>query len=198
MADNIGDSIDLGGKLPQFKAFASVAYNELNASKLVWIRVADPKAMVLDDIQYATKTEVHAYQVKWSNLEDPTTFTYLNLKDLLKDIVASWQKLRIEYASENKPFFVHLLTNREPSSHDQIKDSAEVRAGNFSGFLEEVWMKLKNKKSIDVKWQTVANEFEALTSLAKNEFEEFVQAFDMRFRYNEIDFATERIDKGPT
>src|SRR3989339_316313 len=196
MADNIGDSIDLGGKLPQFKAFASVAYNELNASKLVWIRVADPKAMVLDDIQYATKTEVHAYQVKWSNLEDPTTFTYLNLKDLLKDIVASWQKLRIEYASENKPFFVHLLTNREPSSHDQIKDSAEVRAGNFSGFLEEVWMKLKNKKSIDVKWQTVANEFEALTSLAKNEFEEFVQAFDMRFRYNEIDFATERIDKG--
>lgn len=196
MADNIGDNIDLGGKLPQFKAFASIAYNELNANRLVWIRIADPKAMILDDIQYATKTEVHAYQVKWSNKDEPQTFSYLNLQELLKDIIGSWQKLRIDYAGEHKPFLVHLLTNREPSAHDHIKETGGTRVGSFSGFIEEVWMKLKTKNAIDTKWQKIASEFEASTGLAKSEFDDFVAAFDMQFCYPEIDFGTDRIEKG--
>lgn len=49
-----GDKIDLGGKLPQFDAFAWFAYRELAQNNLSWIRIADPEALKVDDIQYAT------------------------------------------------------------------------------------------------------------------------------------------------
>ena len=190
MGDNIGDYIDLGGKVPQFKTFARIAYDALNQNQLVWIRIADPKAGILDDIQYATKTAVHAYQVKWSNKDDPTPFSYSNLLALLPDIIFSWQNLRKEYAGENKPFFVHLLSNRGPSSHDSVKEKDGTRAGSFSAFIEEVWMKLKNKSTIDTKWQKVADEFIALTELDKKEFEEFVDAFQIDFHAADPDFGT--------
>lgn len=56
-----GERAALSGYLAQFNAFAWFAYHELVAERLEWVRLADPEAEKLDDIQYASATEVHAY-----------------------------------------------------------------------------------------------------------------------------------------
>ena len=98
-----GDKIDLGGKLPQFDAFAWFAYRELAQNNLKWVRIADPQALKVDDIQYATFTHIHAYQVKWSNKEQPEPFSYVDLLNLIKSLSDGWKALTITHASENKP-----------------------------------------------------------------------------------------------
>lgn len=64
-----GERAAIGGYLLQFDEFAWFVYLNLINNKLEWIRVADPKAEKLDDIQYATHSELHAYQVKWTIVE---------------------------------------------------------------------------------------------------------------------------------
>lgn len=49
-APSEGDRIDLGGKKPQFDAFAAFAYKELLRNELDWIKIADNEAITLDDI----------------------------------------------------------------------------------------------------------------------------------------------------
>lgn len=178
-----GDRIDLGGKIPQFDAFAEFAYRELNAANLEWIRVADPKALTLDDIQYATISAIHAYQVKWSNQEKDDPFSYTDLKNLLPDLVAGWEKLRIEYAAEKKILFVHLLTNRPPSMHDSVKDSTGAKTGSFKEFLQEVWSKLKLGTTIDSKWKAVSEEFLALTGLTGKDLIDFVKSCELDLNF---------------
>lgn len=71
MSDDIvsaaGERAAMGGYVPQFNEFARFAYCELVNNNLKWIKIADPDAEKLDDIQYATRNEVHTYQVKWGN-----------------------------------------------------------------------------------------------------------------------------------
>ncbi|MBC7389318.1 MAG: ATP-binding protein [Opitutaceae bacterium] len=184
-----GDRIDLGGKIPQFDAFAEFAYRELNAGKLEWIRVADPEALTLDDIQFATVSAIHAYQVKWSNQEKDDPFSYTDLKNILPELVAGWKKLRKEYASEKKPLYVHLLTNRPASMHDSVKDHTGVKAGSFKEFLQEVWSKLKLGTVIDPKWKVVSDDFFALTGLAGTDLTDFIKSCELDINFNSYGFG---------
>ncbi len=75
-----GERAAIGVYLPQFDEFARFVYINLINKSLLWIRVADPQAEKLDDIQYATNNEIHAYQIKWTISE--ATITYRNFLDL--------------------------------------------------------------------------------------------------------------------
>lgn len=61
-----GERAAISGYPPQFDEFVWFIYLNLINEKLEWIRVADDKAEKLDDIQYSTHSELHAYQVKWT------------------------------------------------------------------------------------------------------------------------------------
>lgn len=178
-----GDRIDLGGKIPQFDAFAEFAYKELNAGNLEWIRVADPEALTLDDIQYATSSTIHAYQVKWSNQLKDDPLSYTDLKNLLPELVDGWKKLIKEYAAENKELKVHLLTNRPASMHDSVKNSASIKAGSFKEFLQEVWNKLKLGTTIDPKWKAVSDDFLALTGLVGTDLSNFIKSCELDINF---------------
>src|SRR4051812_33411329 len=131
IAPSDGDRKDLGGKIPQFDAFASFAYKELVRNELERIKVADNEALTLDDIQYSTKDETHAFQVKWSNLLKPEPFTYVDLKNLLPEIFDGWKALKIKNTGSLKELKVHLLTNRPASTGDQVRDGA-TKIGSFA------------------------------------------------------------------
>lgn len=169
-----GERAAIGGYLPQFDAFASFAYKEMIKGELNWIRVADPDAKKLDDVQYSTSSEIHAYQVKWTIAED--TFSYLNFKELFPLIVSSWKALKVKHAFENKPVFAHLLTNRILSKHDSIK-VGKTKVGTFRNFFNEVWIPLKMGSDIGAKWIPIVEELKSLSALSEVEFSNFIEHF---------------------
>lgn len=109
----IGERAAMGGYLPQFDEFAWFVYLNLINKKLEWIRIADPKAEKLDDIQYSTHSEIHAYQVKWTIAD--ANISFANFAKLIPLIVSSWEKLKT--ANPSKKIIPHLITNKPASAH---------------------------------------------------------------------------------
>jgi hypothetical protein len=178
-----GDRIDLGGKIPQFYAFTHFAYKELLAGNLAWIRVADVKADKLDDIQYATNSEIHAYQMKWSNQASPPAFTYLNFLELIPDMVSGWKALTTLHANEHKKLYVHMITNRKPSVNDEVKDRLGNKVGTFKDFLNNVYTSLKNGQKVAGKWLEVLAALKLSTKLNKQDFFDFFSSLTLNIEF---------------
>jgi hypothetical protein len=179
-----GERAAISGYLPQFDEFAWYVYLNLINNKLEWIRVADPKAEKLDDIQYSTHSELHAYQVKWTIAE--ANISFANFTELIPLITSSWKNLKTNNPS--KKVIPHLITNKPASSHDSLKDG-NTKIGSFENFLAEVWTKLKSNQAVDVKWNLIITEFKKATKLNDNEFDEFVRVFDFQPNYEQKKFS---------
>lgn len=179
-----GERAAIGGYLPQFDEFAWFVYLNLINNELEWIRVADPKAEKLDDIQYSTHSELHAYQVKWTIAE--ANISFANFKELIPLITSSWKNLKANNPS--KKVIPYLITNKPASSHDSLKDG-DTKIGSFENFIAEVWTKLKSNHKVDPKWSPIITEFKKVTSLDNTEFDEFVRVFDFRPNYEQKKFS---------
>jgi hypothetical protein len=182
-----GERAAIGGYLPQFDEFAWFVYLNLINKELEWIRVADPKAEKLDDIQYATYSEIHAYQMKWTTVE--ANISYKNFVKLLPVIVSSWKSIKA--ANPNKKVIPHLFTKKTLSSHDEIDKDRKI--GSFDNFISEVWKKIKNKQKIDKKWTHIIDSLKKETKLNDLEFDEFISVFDFQSNYKKKDFSIENI-----
>lgn len=181
-----GERAAIGGYLPQFDEFAWFVYLNLINEQLEWIRVSDPRAEKLDDIQYSTHSELHAYQVKWSIAD--ANISFANFTELIPLITSSWKTLKTNNPS--KKVIPHLITNKPVSSHDSLKDGA-TKIGSFQNFIAEVWAKLKSNQSIDVKWIPIVAEFQKATNLNDTEFDEFIHVFDFQHKYERKRFSVE-------
>ena len=183
-----GERAAIGGYLPQFDEFARFVYIYLINKELEWIRIADPKAEKLDDIQYSTHSEIHAYQVKWTIAE--AKITYLNFTALIPLIVASWKSIKA--ANPDKKIIPHLLTNKALSIHDSLKNG-EDEIGSFNDFFSDVWIKIKSNQTIDTKWKFIIEELKRLSKLSDAEFDEFVKCFDFQPDYKQKKFSISNI-----
>mgnify|MGYP000583773555 CR=1 FL=1 len=181
-APSDGDRIDLGGKLPQFDEFAWLAYKELNYGNLDWIRVADPLALKLDDIQFSTRTEIHAYQVKWSNQENPPPFRFKEFSALLPEILSGWNSIKKHHSNEGKKVFAHLLTNRPLSTNDTINSGSES-IGSFDDFVREVWNRIRIGKSYDQKWTDIVDIICEQLSISQISFFDFCRHVEVQHTY---------------
>ncbi len=179
-----GERAAIGGYLPQFDEFAWFVYLNLINNKLEWIRVADPKAEKLDDIQYSTHSELHAYQVKWTIAE--ANISFANFTELIPLITSSWKNLKTKNPS--KKVIPHLITNKPVSSHDSLKDG-KTKTGSFENFIAEVWTNLKTNQAVDAKWNPIIAEFKKKTNLEDTVFEEFVRVFDFQPNYEQKKFS---------
>lgn len=175
-----GERAAIGGYLPQFDEFASLVYQNLVNEQLDWLKIADPHAEKLDDIQYATYSEVHAYQVKWTIAD--AKISYNDFCKLLPFLTSSWKTLQV--INKHKIVIPHLITNKELTSNDKIKNDKK-NLGSFSDFIEEVWDKIKTNQPIDKKWNSTLKDFERLTNLSKNELLDFIKYFDFQFDYKQ-------------
>ena len=185
-----GERAAMGGYMPQFSEFAHFAYRKLVANELEWIRIADPEAEKLDDIQYATATLVHAYQVKWTIAEDVISFT--DFKNLLPGLALSWKNLRAKYQPQHKQVIGHLLTNKALSAHDRIAGSGIKNVGSFAVFFSEVWLKLKAHEPYDPKWKPAVKKLITASGLGVAGFAEFVTHFDFHPGHIARDFSITR------
>lgn len=176
-----GDRIDFSGKVPQFKSFALYAYRELVDENLEWIRIADPAALKLDDIQFATKLEIKAYQVKWSTKAKPTPFTFSEFIKLFPHLCQGYRALKKEHKNLPQRLKAHLLTNRPFSKNDSIKNNGSKILGSFSEFHSQVWYHLKNRQpeQIDKKWLVILKKLEKASGLSPKEYKEFIDNFEI-------------------
>ena len=179
-----GERAAIGGYLPQFDEFAWFVYLNLINNKLEWIRVADPKAEKLDDIQYSTHSELHAYQVKWTIAD--ANISFANFTELIPLITSSWKNLKTN--NPTKKVIPHLITNKPVSSHDSLKDE-NTKIGSFDNFIAEVWTNLKANQAVTAKWNPIITEFKKSTNLDDTEFNEFVRVFDFQPNYEQKKFS---------
>ncbi len=178
-----GERAAIAGYLPQFDEFAWFIYQNLCNQKLDWIKVADPQAEKLDDIQYSTYSEIHAYQVKWTISDATISFTMFC--ELIPLITSSWKKIKA--ANPGKKVIPHLLTNKILSSHDSIK-IGKKKIGCFNDFIDEVWCKIKTKQAYNKKWNATVNKIKKLSKLNEAEFSEFLDSFDFQPNYKQKEF----------
>jgi len=187
-----GERGALIGYMPQFGEFARFVYRELVGGRLVWLRLADPEAGKLDDILYATLTEVQAYQVKWTGSDDIISFA--EFKKLLPGLRKSWQQLRDKYAPEGKGVFGHLLTNKPFSVHDSITVGDQqlgtlVELGTFTDFYQQVWQPLRRGRKVAAQWEPIVDELARLCGVSRAEFLEFVLHFELHPEHEPQQFS---------
>lgn len=183
-----GERAAIGGYLPQFDEFAWFVYLNLINKNLEWIRIADPKAEKLDDIQYSTHSEIHAYQVKWTISE--ANISFANFIQLFPLITSSWKNLKKN--NPTKKIIPHLITNKSISSHDSLK-SGKTKIGSFNDFIFEAWQSIRSNQSIDDKWNPIIQELKSRSKLNESEFHEFIQCFDFQYGYKKREFGVQRM-----
>lgn len=177
----IGERAAMGGYKPQYDEFARLVYTYLLKDELVSIHVADDKVGTLDDIYLEARDEIHAYQMKWS-LDDGAVLSFAGFKDIFGDIANGWKQ--IKDANPRKRVIPHFITCKSISSHDSIKDDNGKKAGNFLQLTMDVFPQLKEKHSIDSKWENALSELcKEATELSDEEFAEFWTAFCFTANY---------------
>lgn len=118
-----GERRAAGGLNAQYRANAQLILHHLHERKLQWIRVADPDAGRVDDLQIGSESRVDAYQIKASQY--PGSFTFNDLvkprpdaPNLLAQLAEGWTTLRSRDATRR--VVVHLVTNNIPSTSDKV------------------------------------------------------------------------------
>lgn len=180
-----GERAALGGYMPQFSEFARFVYRELVNNRLEWLRLADPEAGKLDDILYATLTEVHAYQVKWSIAEDILSFA--GFKELLPGLLHSWQRIKQQYSPGGKRVVGHLLTSKPFSVRDRLLDGETV-LGSFTDFHQQVWRAVQQGQPVPARWAPIVTELVTLCqgevpTLNEAQLLEFIRHFELHPAY---------------
>lgn len=185
----IGERAAISGYLPQYDEFAKQVYDNIISGELEEIRVAAPEGIVgkLDDICYVTNTEVHAYQVKWTNVDKKITYSIF--EGLLPDIAVGWKNLKQQYPG--KRVYAHLLTNKSCSTRRDIKDTTGKVLGSFSDFVYEVIVPMQTGHRVSVRWQKKSSKLKGSMKLKGAEWTDFWHSFIFTYDYvkEEVDVA---------
>lgn len=156
---------------------AAAILKALRDGQLDWIRVGDPEAGILDDVQIGAQRAVHAFQVKWE--EYPSGFTFQNLLDILPDLSSSWRTCGSNHPG--KSAYAHLVTNRPPS----VSPSTTIPSGttepsprHFAGF-HAVWGEMGRARvespAVPPTWVPAFERCASACGMNLTEFLEFVR-----------------------
>ena len=106
---------------------AELIHAALVAGDLEWIRVADPEAGRVDDIQIGRPGRLDAYQIKWGEYEERVMFLSLITRDgapqgsqlsLMAQLAEGWT--RLSRSEPERDVHVHLIMRASASTADQV------------------------------------------------------------------------------
>ena len=183
-----GERRAITGYYPQYRVAAALILRALREENLESIRVADPEAGRVDDVQIASRGRLDAFQVKWSRHGDPpVTFRELTKDDdstpsLVAQLADGWKKLR--GMNSGTHVVVHLISNRRPSVHDRLPGGTR----HFAAFVQEVWNVAHRETGLGPwvppsEWSTAWGALHAASRLSAPEFVEFVKDCELEFGY---------------
>ena len=189
-----GERRAISGYSGQYHVAAAVILSGLREQRLQWIRVADPEAGRVDDLQIGSDGRVDAYQIKWSQFPGLFTFNDLiankyNAPNLLAQLAEGWSRLRTSYPKCR--VLVHLLTNETPSNSSQAVIPTGVTAPtpcHFAAFLAQVWEPLgqcppDKSFKVPVEWEPAWIALCRASGLSETDFEVFARDCVLEFTY---------------
>jgi hypothetical protein len=178
-----GERRAVGGYAAQYLVAGVRILDAIN-SGLESIRVADPEAGRVDDLQVLTPGRLDAYQIKWSRSPVSTSWGRLLEADgtspgLLNQLADGWRRLRAH--DPDRRVVVHLITNDRPSV-------TEAARGSLERFAHEVWpQRHAGRPDLASGWQPAWDDCAAATGLSSGDFDQFVTDCELEFG-----FAVER------
>lgn len=187
-----GERRAIGGYHPQYLVSASLIHRTLRDGNLRWIRVADPEAGRVDDLQIGTDSRVDAYQVKWSLYAEPLRFRELTgpsrgAPGLIAQLADGWKRLKSIHTGHR--IVVHLVTNRLPATSDRVitTDPAPTPA-HTAAFIGQVWNQAKGSPPTSAlapppAWQPAWDALQIASGLPPAEFAAFVADCELEFGY---------------
>ena len=186
-----GERRAISGYHAQYSVSASLILQGLREDRLEWMRVADPKALRVDDLILGSQGRVDAYQVKWNQYGGTFTFRDLvgDTPSLIEDLARGWRQLKETYSKHR--VVVHLVTNAYPSTSPKAKlpvgDSSPTPS-HFAAFLSQVWEPAHRSTrddsfAIPSEWLTTWDTALASSLLSEGDFEAFVRDCELDLRY---------------
>ena len=180
-----GERRALRGYYPQYHLATSLIIKGLLDKSLEKVVLVNPEAGRVDDILIYSTHRLDAYQVKWSKADQywnyKTDFT--NEKSgnpsILSQLVDGWTQLR----TTNMKTVVHLYTCQTPSTHDHLNISSgpiSSKPNHTKYFIENLWIPAKSDlegltNSLSGDWKVLWNDFQELTGLNNDDFNEFIK-----------------------
>ena len=184
-----GERRAIGGYYPQYLISALFIYRALREQKLNWVRVADPEAGRVDDLQIGSQSRIDAFQIKWSQYGGNFSFNDLIASGSGPSIIAQladgWSRLQRLHPGQR--VVVHLINSQIPSVSDRppVGDPPPT-PHHFAAFLEQAWNPAR-KEPPDSKWKIPAawlptwDALRAATSLSPAEFKSFIHDSELDF-----------------
>jgi hypothetical protein len=187
-----GERRAIGGYFPQYRVSAALILRALRDRTLQWVRVADPEAGRVDDLQIGSESRVDALQVKWSQY--PRSFTWRHLTtssddtpSLIAQLADGWRRLRSTHPGMR--VVVHLVTNNFPSTGDHLPvNDPRPAADYFAAFMGQAWNPNRGRKyasaeEVPAEWRAAWEDLQAASGLAPDEFFLFIQDCELEFGY---------------
>lgn len=185
----------------QYLVAAELIYESLRHNALEWIRVADPEAGRVDDIQIATPARLDAYQIKWSRFEERISFNDLVSStgsgpdaspSPMQQLADGWRRLRTMHPGRTAR--VHFLTRSTASSADRINAPGIQGARHLQAFMAEAyrrrwdWATAAEQASLSG-WLPAIGRLKVASGVTDEEFPDFCSAFhlDLGYRLEESD-----------
>lgn len=183
-----GERRAASGYRNQYLVGAGIVLEGLAARDLAWVRVADPTAGRVDDLQVGRTARVDAYQVKWAQYGGAVTLRHFtrgtsDLPSLIAQLADGWRRLRELHPRHR--IVVHLVTNEHPSSTSRSMPASDKlpRPYHFAAFIEQAWRPAHEGGTIELDgaWGPVWQALRAAGSLSMEELPHFVMDCSLDF-----------------
>lgn len=184
-----GEKRAVAGYHPQYQLSAERILERLVDGSLHWIKVTDPDAGRVDDVQIAFNGTVSGYQFECSL--HPGTFTFNDLTkersgnpNLICQLADGWKRLK-QNNSGNR-VVVHLVTNDYPSSNtsaDIPANAIKPASAHFAGFVEQVWKQAQENQLFEcpLPWLPAWTVLKEASNLNDSEWSAFVSDCKLEF-----------------
>lgn len=184
-----GERRAIGGYYPQYLISALFIYRVLREQKLNWVRIADPEAGRVDDLQIGSQSRIDAFQIKWSQYGGNFSFNDLITSGSGPSIIAQladgWSRLQRLHPGQR--IVVHLINNQMPSVSDRppVSDPPPTPR-HFAAFLEQAWNPARKEPpdsqlEIPAAWLPTWDTLRAADSLSPVEFKSFIHDCELDF-----------------
>lgn len=184
-----GERRAASGYRAQYLVCARVVLEALQSGDMAWVRVADPDAGRVDDLQIARTARLDAYQVKWAQYPGAMTLNDLVRgtsvqPSLIAQLVDGWRRLRTLYPHHR--VVVHLVTNEIPSLYSlasMLPAAQPPVPYHLAAFIEQSWLPAQDTGSVDSdgSWSAVWKELQAAGNLSLDELPKFVRECSLDF-----------------
>lgn len=194
-----GERRAVRGYSAQYRVAAELIYDALLDGTLEWVRLADPDAGRVDDIQIARPGRLDAYQIKWGEYEDRITFRDLvtatgsggsTKPSPVAQLADGWR--RLSGLHEGRRIAVHYATRASPSTSDNFRSDRVGGPWHLQAFLRHAFSKRRSWHQTDStpprsEWGEEIAAFEEAAKLPPPSLPAFLEAccLDLGWRFPE-------------